>query len=342
MYSVGVVGRGNIAAMYANPEDEEPYCHVGGVRDSENVQLQAVTDVSGDARDRFRSTWGEVFPAVGYYESVDAMTTAESLDIIAVCVPGPYHHEMTKEVLSADPRAVFLEKPPTCSLAQMDDLTSIADERSIPITVSYSRHWDPSVRRLQELVEAGVIGEVEQVISYNGGAVLSYASHSTDHLYQFAGAPAETVVASGSIPDSEDVPEGYVPEPTLDSMLIEFENGVTGVQIGSEGEHGEFYCEVIGTDGMVRAGIYIEPAIFDEDGDPVDLEEYDFPESRGVFTVAYDEIAAYLDGGDLPQCTNEHYERVHEIGFGAIESIYTGERIELPNENRERLVFANG
>jgi predicted dehydrogenase len=39
-----------------------------------------------------------------------------------VCVRGPHHFEVMKQVLKARPRVVFLEKPPTCSLAEMDEL----------------------------------------------------------------------------------------------------------------------------------------------------------------------------------------------------------------------------
>lgn len=342
MYQVGVVGLGSIAAMYETPEDDEPYCHVGGIRESESVELRAVADLSADARDRFRDVWGEAFPGLSYHDSAESMVTDEQLDVVAVCVRGPHHHEVTQTVLSADPDAVFLEKPPTCSLAELDDLIETADDHDIPITVSYSRHWAPKVLRLEELVEDGVIGDVEQVVSYAGGGVLSFASHATDLLFQFGGDSADSVSATGTVPEPDDLPDGYDPEPALDSMVVEFENGVTGIQVGNSGEHGTFYCDVFGTDGSVRAGLYTDPVVRDDDGERVDADRFDFPEPQSVFTVAYDQVADYLDGGDRPACTGDDFVRVHEVGFGAIESIYTGRRVDLPNVDRERRVFANG
>ena len=45
-YKVGVIGLGSIAAMYGKPDDPRPYCHVGGIRLNERVQLEAVCDLS--------------------------------------------------------------------------------------------------------------------------------------------------------------------------------------------------------------------------------------------------------------------------------------------------------
>jgi len=58
--------------------------------------------------------------------------------------------------------------------------------------------------------------------------------------------------------------------------------------------------------------------------------------------MAYEQIAAYLDGGPLPHCTNDHAVAVNELGFGGIESFHAAQRIELPNRDRARKIFANG
>jgi len=340
MYKVGVIGLGSIAAMYSTPEDEMPYCHVGGIRHSNRVKLDAVADLSEPVQDNFRTTWGGVFPDTRYYGSATEMLDSESLDIVAVCVRGPHHFAVMMEVIESSPKAIFLEKPPSCSLQEMDIMVAAAQAKSIPITVSYSRHWCPHILRLQELVDQGLIGEVTTVVGYVGETFLSYASHVTDLICQFAGYCPTAVFARGRV--EGDAPEGYEPEPVLDSMIVEFQNGITGIQVGTRGEHGEFYADVFGTAGYVRAGMYIPPAAFDEDGKPIDLTQHNIPANASVFEVAYDQIADYLDGGPLPHCTNDDWIAVHEVGFAGIESVLTNQRIELPNQNRTRKIFANG
>jgi predicted dehydrogenase len=59
-------------------------------------------------------------------------------------------------VIAAGPKHILLEKPPTCSLAEADELVAAAEKHGIRITVSYSRHWSPVNLRMQELVEDGL------------------------------------------------------------------------------------------------------------------------------------------------------------------------------------------
>ena len=139
--------------------------------------------------------------------------------------------------------------------------------------------------------------------------------------------------------DETDVPDGFEPEPQLQGMLIQFANGVSAVHVGQSGDHGSFYCNVVGTEGKVRVGMYIEPKAWDKKNEEVDLQ---VPEKQSVFTVAYGQIADYLDGGALPHCANAEFIAVHELGFAAIESIVTGRQVEIPLQNRGRKIYANG
>lgn len=364
MYRVGVIGLGSIAEGYGKPEDRDSFCHVGGILYSDRVELAAVADLQQERLDNFRTKWGPHFPAARYYPGDEEMLAAEELDIVAVCVRGPDHFDVTSRVLDAGPRSVFLEKPPSMSLEQMDRMVAHAAARSIPITVSYSRHWSPHVLRLEELVKDGLIGEVRTVVGYVGGTFLSFASHVTDLICQFAGYCPKTVFAhgrpgtrtpSGQAPSaptpaggrafttrSTPVPDDFEPEPSVAGMLIEFGSGVTGIHVGANGQCGGFYVEVTGTEGQVRAGIYTPPYARDKDGREIDLSAHGMPENASVFTVAYAQIADHLDGGPLPACTNDDFIAVNEIGFAGIESMHTGHAIPLPNTHRTRRIFANG
>lgn len=341
MYKVGLVGLGNIAAGYSGPEDTAPYTHAGGINHSDKVELVAVADISEEAREKFRAKWGKCFPRTKYYPSFKEMLNAGELDIVTICTRGPHHHAAILETVRALPKAIFLEKPPTCSLAQMDEVVSASKAANIPITVSYSRHWGSHVLRMSELIRDGLIGKVTSVVGYCGGAFLSFSSHTTDMICQFAGYCPVAVFARGKVPKL-DVPDEYEPEPELLSMVVEFENGVPGTQIGYDGDHGSFYCDVVGTDGRACIPFYAPPSARDRKGDIIDLERYVIPGVASPFKLAYEQIAAYLDGGTLPDCTNDDFVAVHEICFAGIESVLTNRRIKIPNENRTRRIFANG
>lgn len=345
MYNVGVIGLGSISMGYGSPGEVAPYCHVGGILQSSQVRLAAVADLSPERREKFRGKWGASFPDVHYYDDAARMLADERLDIVAVCVRGPHHFAVTSQVLASSCRAIFLEKPPTCSLHELDELLRLAQAKSVPIIGSYSRHWAPHVLRLQELVAGGMIGEVRTVVGYCGGLFLSFASHTTDLICQFTSYSPVKVIARGAAnPETvAKTPPGVgEPEPSLRSMFIEFSNGITGYQVGADGPEGAFYVDVFGTKGRARAGMYLPPLVTDAKGQPVDLTTHGIPPNVSVFKVAYDQIAAHLDGGPLPHCTDADMRAVCEIGFGGIESALTGQPVRLPNLNRARKIYANG
>lgn len=340
MYGVGIAGLGKIAAGYGAPADLAPYCHAGGIRQSSKVELRVVADVLPAARDGFRTKWGACFPAAKYCDSLETMLTDACPEIVAICVRGPFHFQSMMRTIAARPRAIFLEKPPSCSLQEMDSMVDAARVAGIPITVSYSRHWAPHILRMAQCVRDGLIGTVQTVVGYCGGTFLSFASHTTDLICQFAGYCPTAVFALGRVEGQ--APDGYEPEPILTGMTIEFANGVTGIQVGADGAHGSFYCEAIGTEGRVRAGMYIPPAAADKQGKPIDMATLGIPGDTSPFRLAYDQIAGYLDGGPRPDCTDRDFMVVNEIGFAGIESVLTQQRVVLPNRHRSRRIYANG
>ena len=344
MYRVGVIGLGNIASRYSNPDDPYPYCHVGGIRHCESTKLVAVADLSEERREDFKKTWGPAFPenSIGYYETVAEMLGKESLDIVAVCVRGPHHFNVTMEVLEmGSMKAIFLEKPMGCSLTEVDKMTAAANAKEIPIVVDYSRHWAPHLIHLQNLVQDGLVGNVQSVIGYCGGGILSFAVHTTDLICQFAGYDPVAVSAFINKPGGE-VPEGYEPEPSPIGSTIRFASGVTGYHVGSHGSITGFSVDVIGDEGTLRAGMYIASVVRDKSGKVIDNSTLNLPENASVFKVAYKQITDYLDGGPLPHCSGDDYMAVNEIGFATIESGLTGQTIAIPCQNRDRLIFANG
>ena len=355
MYRVGVIGLGSIAARYSNPDDPYPYCHVGGIRHCESTELVAVADLSQERREEFKQTWGPGFPenSIGYYETVAEMLTKESPDIVAVCVRGPHHFNVTMEVIeTGSMKAIFLEKPMGCSLKEVDKMTEAADAKGIPIVVDYSRHWAPHLLHLQNLVKDGLVGNVQSVIGYCGGGVLSFAVHTTDLICQFAGYDPVAVSAFINKPEGE-VPEGYEPEPSPIGSTIRFASGVTGYHVGSHGTVTGFSVDVLGSEGALRAGMYIGTVLQDKSGKVIDnshkpkalvneANTLNLPENASVFKCAYQQITDYLDGGPLPHCARDDYMAVNEIGFATIESGLTGQTITIPCQNRDRLIFANG
>ncbi len=343
MYKVGVIGLGSIAAKYSKPEDPYPYCHVGGIRLCESTELVAAADLSEETQKEFKEVWGPGFPegSINYYGSSTDMLEKESLDIVAVCVRGPYHYKVAMEVIkSGKTKFIFLEKPMGCSLNEVDEMTKAAEAKGIPIIVDYSRHWAPHLLKLQKLVDDGLLGDVQSVVAYCGGGVLSFAIHTTDLICQFGG--YDPVSVCGYATPVERVQDGYESEPAVIGATIRFASGITGFHVGNHGVAGAFAVDVLGSEGSLHCGIYTPTVLKDKKGQVVDNSTLELPENASVFKVAYQQIADYLGGGEMPHCAKDDYMAVNEIGFGIIESSITGKTIEIPSQNRSRLIFANG
>jgi predicted dehydrogenase len=343
-YSVAIIGLGQVGATYGSPGDKYPYCHAGGALHCERTRLAAVADRSAAARERFAASWGALAPDVLSFGTVAGLLDHGVPDILSVCLREPDRHAELGRILDAAPRAIFLEKPASCSLDEMDWLMAQMSARAALLTVSYSRHWTPHILGLQRLVQDKLIGRVREVVAYSPGErLLSFACHTIDLVCQFAGYDPRTVTAMGDLDANRDepVPPGYVADPSYEQITIEFDNGVVGTIHGRAGPHEYWYCDVIGTQGTVRAGLYVPPVAFRPDGEPIELPPDALPPKAGVFSVAYGAIAAAMDGGPLPACSGTDAIAVNEIGFAAIQSMRVAGPVELPVSCRDLRVYAS-
>jgi len=334
-YKAGLIGLGRIAAIYSKPTEQYPYCHAGGIRLADGVELVAAAEPDDARREEVGKEWG--IPRL--YKSADKMLAAEELDVAAVCAKGPLHAELSLKVIDAGVRVLFLEKPAGCSLNEVDEVASRAAKTGVFVTVSHTRHWGPHMLELARRVREGLLGEVQSVASYCGGGILGFAAHNVDMLCQFAGYDPAEVFAFGKR-GVEPVPEGWEAEYHVDGATAQFASGVVGYLVGNHGKRPAFAVEVMGTEGYGRIGFYQhDPELFDADGKPIEME---LPPDASPFQVAYEQIVDYLDNGPPPECGPEQYAPVNELAFGMIESIATGRAVKLPNTKRDRRIYCMG
>ena len=337
MYKIGIVGLGNIAYKYATPDQPYPYCHAGGARQSERVEVVAAADPDAERREDFNGMYGPV----RLYESADQMYANEALDIVAVCVRGPIHEEVTLSAIEAGPRVVFEEKPAGCSLQQVDNIHAAATDKNVMVVVSHSRHWGPHVVHMAKRIREGLIGGVVSVVGYCKGSILSFSVHETDMICQFAGYDPIAVTATTS-PSDRETPEGWEVEPNIHGAFIQYANGVVAFHVGNDGPNRAFYVDVFGTQGRAFVPFYEVPKAWDAENKEMPEDALDLPPKASPFLVAYEQIADFLDGGAPAECGPDMYRPVNEVAFGMIESGISGERIALPCAKRDRLIFANG
>jgi predicted dehydrogenase len=138
---------------------------------------------------------------------------------------------------------LFIEKPLSHGLQNLDQLQELSKKHSLVIMVGYNLRFHPLLQRMRELYTSGVIGralaahvEMGENIedwhvwedyrqsygaqrSSGGGAVLCF-SHEIDYLYWFFGKPTKVFSLGGKLTPLEGDAEDMV------KALLEFPNGM--------------------------------------------------------------------------------------------------------------------
>jgi predicted dehydrogenase len=119
------------------------------------ADLRWLCDLSPEQRERYARR----FPAARLTADFDELLTDPDLDAVVVATPVVTHFELAKRALLAG-KHVFVEKPPAVSGAEAGELVSLAEERDLVLLPGHLLLYHPGVRRLKEIVDSGLLGEV--------------------------------------------------------------------------------------------------------------------------------------------------------------------------------------
>jgi scyllo-inositol 2-dehydrogenase (NADP+) len=98
------------------------------------------------------------------YPNVKSFATIEEIlqsdvDLVIVNTPVGTHYEYAKQVLLAGKHAV-VEKAFTTTVAEAQELTSLAKEKGLKLSVFQNRRWDSDLKTVQQIVSSNVLGEL--------------------------------------------------------------------------------------------------------------------------------------------------------------------------------------
>ena len=127
------------------------------------------------------------------YENYQEMLAAEKLDIAILCPENARHAEVA-EAAAAHRVHMVTEKPMAASLEQALRMASAAEKAGVALAVNWPITWIPTFRRLKELLDDGVIGDVWE-LKWRNPASLGPLAHGSTH-------PGATVI-SGEVSDVE-------------------------------------------------------------------------------------------------------------------------------------------
>jgi predicted dehydrogenase len=139
--------------------------HLSALQGNPRTDLLAVCDVNRESATKAAKKYS-VVP----YTDVDRMVEDLDLDCVHVCTPVQTHLPIAERTIEAGIPTV-IEKPVTETLEEVERLESLSAAHGVPVIPVHQHRFDPAMRRVEELLDAGALGRVR-------GVNLVYAGHT--------------------------------------------------------------------------------------------------------------------------------------------------------------------
>ena len=183
-----------------------------------------------DANPARLTAMGRQFSHVKLVSSVDQLLELE-LDAVAIATPVSTHFPLARRCLEAGLH-VMIEKPMVATTVQAVALCQLAEKAGRTLMVDHTYLFNPAVRKIKQLVDAGELGDLYYVDSvrvnlglfqHDVNVVWDLAPHDLSIAHHIIGGEARSISAWGcshANPDIEDV--AYVNVDYADRMLANF------------------------------------------------------------------------------------------------------------------------
>lgn len=143
----GIVGTGTIANKFAQT-----------VNNATGGKLVAVASRTAASASTFAARYG-IAHAFSSYEDLAAF---EGVDAVYIALPHTYHSKYSNYFLQAG-KHVLCEKPVSVNLKDLQETRSIANKTGLFMMEAMWTRFLPAIHKIQEIISAGVIGEVKEV-----------------------------------------------------------------------------------------------------------------------------------------------------------------------------------
>jgi len=350
-YRVALVGCGGMGRQ-----------HIKALHDVPDFSVVALCDVSEESL----ALAGEMVEAAPYR---DCATMCDEIkpDIVVVATQTRGHLDPSVAALERG-ISVLCEKPIAIDLNEADQMVAAAQQSGARLAINQQNHVNPGIRKAQNMVAAGDIGEVVLVRGRNksgrksGNEFTEMGTHVTDMMLCFGGQPewcAGTVYWQGRLAESDAImeakqmsPKDRDSGPVLGERAIGhygFAGGVLGEIhfFGYETLMSDNYgVDILGTDGQltVRASRWMDTCLWHlprpMEGAPSDRDAWQevalgAQGKEDPIVQMYYELALAIERGGQPPSSGMEGRTAFEMILGIYQSHRQGgQRVELPLADR--------
>jgi predicted dehydrogenase len=190
MIRVGVIGYG-----YWGPNI------VRNLHSLESTTVKMICDSSSAALARAR----KAYPGVKTVSDPKEVIRSPEIDAVAVITPVWTHYELAKLALESG-KHVFVEKPFTSSVVQAEELIEIAARKRLIIMVDHTFLFTGAVKKISELIESGVLGDLYYydslrvnlgLFQHDVSVIWDLAPHDLSIMDHWIKREPEAIVATG-------------------------------------------------------------------------------------------------------------------------------------------------
>lgn len=121
----------------------------------ENVGVKYACDLSKPKLDRIQAQ----FPQVTVTQDFNTLLRDEAVDALVIATPSSTHFNVAKQCLEAG-KHILVEKPMTLTSADAMALKKLGDEKKRTIFVGHTFLYNPGVRKMKEIIDAGELGAI--------------------------------------------------------------------------------------------------------------------------------------------------------------------------------------
>jgi predicted dehydrogenase len=299
-----------------------------------------------------------------WYDNLDDAINKSGCEVVDICLPNYLHAEATLKAAAAK-KHVIIEKPLAVTLEEADKMIAACETAGVKLMYAEELCFAPKYERVRSLVKEGAVGNVYMLkqsekhsgphtdwfydINYSGGGVvMDMGCHAIGWFrWMLNNAKVKSVYASMSTV----LHGGRTKGEDNTVMIIEFENGVTGVAENSWAKHGgmDDKSEVHGTGGVIYADLFLGNAAlaYSKNGYGYAMEKADttagwsFPIFEEAFNQGYPhELKHFIEcvqNNTEPLVTGKDGRAVLEIIYAAYASAGLGKKVELPFHPKVKL-----
>lgn len=200
---IGVIGTGHLGKLHTKMLKQISSCELIGIYDS-NVTI------AKNAAEEFRVT------AINNLDEL-----LNKVDAVSIAATTSSHYELAKKCLERNIH-VFVEKPITTTIAEAEEIVSIAQNNNLKLQVGHIERFNPALLSIEQYILQPMFIQTDRLAQFNPrgtdvAVVLDLMIHDIDIILSLVKSEVENVEASGVSVVSD----------TLDiaNARIQFKNG---------------------------------------------------------------------------------------------------------------------